>query len=275
MSRYLGDESLTFLLIRSVISRIHPPVTRYYHCMDNVGNAVAWSYAAPLDCSESLATYLKFLKSKPKLSEIFFYLQSSFLLDYGFDAIALYRINASNEVHCVKSTGEDVLGAQGGSSLADIRKIIPPTLPTQSAAFTECIVSIDSKFIFFPFSQNTVVDAFLIHSTEKGIRPGARDQSALKFLALIQSLTAHHIVLGGLLQKEGHSDSVSRKDIVLSSRQKMILMGMIQEKTNHGIAAELGYSVSTIRHETMAIYKALGVSDRAEAARVGTQYNLV
>jgi DNA-binding NarL/FixJ family response regulator len=35
--------------------------------------------------------------------------------------------------------------------------------------------------------------------------------------------------------------------------------------TNAGIAAELGFSVSTIRHETMKIYDKLAVSDRREA----------
>jgi len=42
---------------------------------------------------------------------------------------------------------------------------------------------------------------------------------------------------------------------------------MVEGKTNHELAAELGFSVSTIRHETMRIYQALSVSDRKEAAK--------
>jgi DNA-binding NarL/FixJ family response regulator len=42
---------------------------------------------------------------------------------------------------------------------------------------------------------------------------------------------------------------------------------MVEGKTNHEIATELGFSVSTIRHETMWIYQALAVSDRKEAAK--------
>ena len=41
---------------------------------------------------------------------------------------------------------------------------------------------------------------------------------------------------------------------------------MVEGKTNHELAAELGFSVSTVRHETMRIYEALAVSDRKEAA---------
>ena len=61
----------------------------------------------------------------------------------------------------------------------------------------------------------------------------------------------------------------------LSPRQLMILIGMIHNKTNHELALELGFSVSTIRHETMRIYEALGVSDRKEAAEKAVDLGLV
>jgi DNA-binding CsgD family transcriptional regulator len=53
----------------------------------------------------------------------------------------------------------------------------------------------------------------------------------------------------------------------LTARQLSILGGMVEGKTNHELATELGFSVSTIRHETMRIYQALSVSDRKEAAK--------
>jgi DNA-binding CsgD family transcriptional regulator len=52
----------------------------------------------------------------------------------------------------------------------------------------------------------------------------------------------------------------------LTQRQISILRGMVEGKTNHELANELGFSVSTIRHETMRIYQVLSVSDRKEAA---------
>jgi DNA-binding CsgD family transcriptional regulator len=61
----------------------------------------------------------------------------------------------------------------------------------------------------------------------------------------------------------------------LSQRQIQILRGMVEGKTNHVLATELGFSVSTIRHETMRIYQALGVSDRQEAAKKALMLNLV
>ena len=61
----------------------------------------------------------------------------------------------------------------------------------------------------------------------------------------------------------------------LTARQLLILTGMVEGKTNHELSIDLGFSVSTIRHETMAIYKELGVSDRKEAARVGQTESLI
>lgn len=54
---------------------------------------------------------------------------------------------------------------------------------------------------------------------------------------------------------------------LLTSRQIVILRGMVEGKTNHELAQEMGFSVSTVRHETMRIYKSLGVNDRNEAAK--------
>ena len=64
--------------------------------------------------------------------------------------------------------------------------------------------------------------------------------------------------------------SASRSTVTKDSftpRQMAILGGMVSGKTNHELASELDFSVSTIRHETMRVYQALSVSDRREAAR--------
>jgi DNA-binding CsgD family transcriptional regulator len=70
-------------------------------------------------------------------------------------------------------------------------------------------------------------------------------------------------------------DSRDAGNAQLSQRQILILRGMVEGKTNHELATELGFSVSTIRHETMRIYQALGVSDRKEAAKKALMLSLV
>ncbi len=61
----------------------------------------------------------------------------------------------------------------------------------------------------------------------------------------------------------------------LTERQRVILAGIVMKKTNNAIANEMGYSVSTIRHETMRIFEILGVSNRVEAASYATTLGLV
>lgn len=70
-------------------------------------------------------------------------------------------------------------------------------------------------------------------------------------------------------------NNISNNSIQLTQRQKQILRGMVEGKTNHDLAIELGFSVSTVRHETMAIYKELSVSDRYEAARIAVKNGLI
>jgi DNA-binding CsgD family transcriptional regulator len=78
--------------------------------------------------------------------------------------------------------------------------------------------------------------------------------------------------LGGVTTPIDTWDSGSGQ---LSQRQLLILRGMVEGKTNHELATELGFSVSTIRHETMRIYQALSVSDRKEAAKKALMLSLV
>jgi DNA-binding CsgD family transcriptional regulator len=242
--------------------------------MSSLTNERVWSYAADVDVAHSLSTYLKFLKSSPRLDEIFFYLKSTYLLDYGFDAIALYAIDSNGSLKCVESTGPNVLAEQGMSSLSEIKKVIPAMQPTQSDPVTNCLLSHDESLAFFPFSRNVAVEAFFLHHAPNGLKKEAKSDTALKFLGLIQAMTAHHVVIAHLLPSREHS-STSQKNIALTERQKKILSGMIDAKTNHQLAQDLGFSVSTIRHETMEIYQLLNASDRKEAAGIAIKLNLV
>ena len=78
--------------------------------------------------------------------------------------------------------------------------------------------------------------------------------------------------LGGVTLPIDGRDTANNQ---LSQRQILILRGMVEGKTNHELATELGFSVSTVRHETMRIYQALAVSDRKEAAKKALMLSLV
>jgi DNA-binding CsgD family transcriptional regulator len=64
-------------------------------------------------------------------------------------------------------------------------------------------------------------------------------------------------------------------ELDMTDRQMQILHLLAQGLTNPQIAHRIGYSDSTVRQETMAIYRFLGVHDRRAAARVAADRNLV
>ena len=61
----------------------------------------------------------------------------------------------------------------------------------------------------------------------------------------------------------------------LTGRQLQILEGLIEGKTNFEIAGDLGYSVSTVRQETIKIYSMLNVTGRRAAAQEALRQKIV
>jgi DNA-binding NarL/FixJ family response regulator len=61
----------------------------------------------------------------------------------------------------------------------------------------------------------------------------------------------------------------------LTHRQQEVLQRMANGKTNAQIAVDLILSESSIRQETVKIYRALGVATRLEAAQKGLNLGLV
>lgn len=82
-------------------------------------------------------------------------------------------------------------------------------------------------------------------------------------------------LLGSQVLSGTFSETSDARTTQLTMRQVLILRGMVEGKTNHELALELGFSVSTIRHETMRIYQALSVSDRKEAAKKAVMLSII
>ena len=61
----------------------------------------------------------------------------------------------------------------------------------------------------------------------------------------------------------------------LKSRQLQILQMMADDLTNPQIASRIGFSTSTVRMESLAIYRALGVHDRQHAVLAGRALGLL
>ena len=82
----------------------------------------------------------------------------------------------------------------------------------------------------------------------------------ISFVTAITSLVALT-----LTTSLGQLNGSANGNRLLSRRQKQVLALMSEGLTNAEIAEELGFSQSTIRHESMRIYKTLQVSSRKSA----------
>lgn len=67
----------------------------------------------------------------------------------------------------------------------------------------------------------------------------------------------------------------SYQETGLSRRQRDILAGLVQGKTNREIAADLSLSEKTVKNYMRSVFSALGCRDRTEAAIAGLRRGLV
>ncbi len=135
---------------------------------------------------------------------------------------------------------------------------------------------------------NAAKNLLMIQLRERGAVHGylvLRFSSPVNDTDGVEEIARNYAVALGLYLSLAHeSGATSTRTVVdrgdtgsdqLTPRQISILRGMVEGKTNHELANELGFSVSTIRHETMRIYQALSVSDRKEAAKKALSLALI
>jgi len=77
---------------------------------------------------------------------------------------------------------------------------------------------------------------------------------------------------GHAVEPNGHKPS---NDEPLTERQMTILKMLAQGMTNPQIAARIGFSDSTVRQETMVIYRHLGANGRRDASRIAQMRGLL
>lgn len=89
---------------------------------------------------------------------------------------------------------------------------------------------------------------------------------------------SYYLALGIYLSSAGFSAAASKRSPSggkLNERQMQILTGIAEEKTNMTIAKELILSESSIKQETVKIFRILGVANRREAAQKAIAMGLV
>ena len=219
---------------------------------------------------EDLTKTLKLLIHHPSAPDLLKALVTDVLPEYKIKNIEIFSLNSQNVPKTLFSYGQ----VSSLDQSVNFEKLLDSLLPDSNLhTLTESKIGIDrgKGLIVIPISNGNVLKGLIIFDLE----PNQISTSNLTKLDIIGKLCAFYL-LGELTElKSTNKIGGIFNEISLSARQIQIIQGFIEGKTNHEMGADLGFSVSTIRHETMDIFKLLGAADRKEAAKIAQENHIV
>lgn len=135
------------------------------------------------------------------------------------------------------------------------------------------------EFLAIPFTPASEVQGAFGISFRNRARVDEVSATDLQLLSLLSELMAINsmprIRTSGILSKL-YFDSLELDDIsALTARQLRVLDEMAIGKTNSQIARSLNVSESTIKQESVRLFKVLGVSTRQRAVAIGKEMGII
>ena len=227
---------------------------------------------------EIMQGFVSWLANRPTPDEICRALITDYLKPHGACCVRIGRLNKDDSYHYL---------GQYGFDLNETGKLVPGLIWRHQKEIEVNQIAAGHQ----PGPWLTSNRQVLIELRAKGSVYGwmnvmfSHEKNADEKREIVRDLNIYALPLSLFLSLTHGQDFSSEKDLAaekglpsvdaLTKRQLNILKGMVDGKTNHDLATQLGYSVSTIRHETMRIYQALAVSDRREAAQRALEYGWV
>ena len=227
---------------------------------------------------EAMQSFVGWLANRPTPDEICRALITDYLKPHGACCARLGRLNKDDSYHYLGQYGFDT---------NETGKLVP-------GQFWRHMKDIEVNQIAAghqPGPWTSTNKQLLVELRAKGSTYGwmnvifTNEKTSEEKKLIVEVLENYALPISLFLSLTHGQDFSSEKDLgiekglpsvdSLTKRQLNILKGMVDGKTNHDLATQLGYSVSTIRHETMRIYQALAVSDRREAAQRALEYGWV
>jgi DNA-binding CsgD family transcriptional regulator len=220
--------------------------------------------------------FTTFLNLHPKPIDVLAALTRDFLHAYGVLSVQLFSLLNNNllELRAQVGSPNKFTAAQlSQRRLEELEALISTENICRDIALSGCICDPKSTLTVTPFTIGTSLNGFFLFEWAENKTISKDAMEAVSLYSALASLYFTHSKYFAISQDSYDKDLVDAHK--LSARQIQILQGMVEGKTNHELATDLGFSVSTIRHETMAIFRALGVSDRKEAAIAAQKMELI
>ena len=213
---------------------------------------------------------LDLLIQRPSANELLKALETDLLSEYKLSNAIVFTLdshNTSTEIYSNNPFLEDSNNDRFSSILASIMPL------SNLSSLTESKIgkSFDDNFLVIPISNGRSLKGFMLLELACA-QLSAEDLSLIEILGKI---CAFYLLSELPELKQSSSTEKITSQIQFSARQLQIINGFVEGKTNHELAADLGFSVSTVRHETMEIFRLLGASDRKEAAKIAQERSIV
>jgi DNA-binding CsgD family transcriptional regulator len=229
-----------------------------------------------------LEKFVGWLSFHPPIEYIARSIVTEYLVPYQPTFCQISRLRTNDSVQLLSSFGPDAQEAGHVSSGKEWRQWCQENLVIADHEIGPW--NKDSTQLVLPLRDRGAIQGFIHISIAQPLNESMQAEFVAKTTALAAALDLYLSLLSvfkgvGAKQRDFTDDQIASQEpadaSALTARQMKILTAMVEAKTNHEIAEELGFSISTVRQETMKIYKALGVIDRRAAAQKAMELNLV
>ena len=219
---------------------------------------------------DGLSRLLDLLTARPNANELLKGLENDLLAKFKPSNAIIFTLdshNISKEIYSNNPTLEDKNNGGFNSVLASILPLSNLTSLTDSKLGR----SSDDDFLIIPISNGKSLKGFILLELDCA-QLSAEDLSLIEIMGKV---CAFYLLSELPELKQSNSIEKIASQLQFSARQLQIINGFVEGKTNHELAEDLGFSVSTVRHETMDIFRLLGASDRKEAAKIAQEKSIV
>ena len=214
---------------------------------------------------QEVTRFAAFLNARPNADELLIRLATDFLSHLNPKAMTLAALVSAKKFEPIHQWGEPKpIDYQSLEKDLHTDNLVA-SLATQGLMRN----SKEKEELISPITNGKVVAGALHCACEN--KPSEDD---IDYAKTIMALTSTYL-FPKIVDNNQNGSLTDLKVNPLTPRQRQVLAGFVEGKTNHEMALELGFSISTIRHETMAIFKTLGASDRKEAAKLAQKHGLI
>jgi DNA-binding CsgD family transcriptional regulator len=218
----------------------------------------------------SIDRLLNLLIQRPSANELLKNLETDLLSSFQITNAIIFSLDSHNSATEIYSNNPYPETAD----YADFKSVLNKfSVGANLSTLTGSVIgkSVNNDFIVVPISNGKILKGYILLEMDT-VPLTAQD---LHLIEVIGKVCAVYLKVE--LPELKHPQVIKElsSKVQFSARQLQILQGFVEGKTNHELAEDLGFSVSTIRHETMEIYRSLGASDRKEAEKIAQERSIV